>query len=298
MSNVGARLIKFLSHNNNVCWAQVPPNRLTLPTLGGRIATQHHGHQTIQTFLPPIFHPKHKYRLVPSSLYAVGLNYKAHAKETGKEEPKFPITLALSTASVVGHLHPIVVPLCAQDPLEIDYEVELGIVIGKTCKNVPVDEAMNYVQGFTVANDVSARRWQGKKGGGQWSRAKSFDTFTPLGPALLVYDEESKYATDASEFNYQQGLLNLNIQTKVNGHTMQSSNTNDMIFSPAEIISYLSQGCTLEAGSVIITGTPSGVGYTRSPPQYLKHGDIVECSIENIGTLRSVVRFEGRSLTR
>ena len=236
--------------------------------------------QTIGSFLPPSLDHR------PPAVYAIGLNYKAHAIETGKELPRFPIAVALATTSVVGHESPIVVPRCAQDPLEIDYEVELGIVISKPCKNVRVDKAMEYVLGFTVANDVSARRWQGKKGGGQWSRAKSYDTFTPLGPSILMYDNDSIRLDENN-------ALHLNIQTKVNGVVKQTSNTNDMIYTVPEIVSFLSQGCTLEKGTVIITGTPSGVGYTRTPPEYLKHGDVVECSIEHVGTLRNVVHFEG-----
>jgi 2-keto-4-pentenoate hydratase/2-oxohepta-3-ene-1,7-dioic acid hydratase in catechol pathway len=161
---------------------------------------------------------------VPPTLYAIGLNYKAHAEETGKESPRFPIVISLATTSVIGHNEKVIVPLCAQDPLEIDYEVELGIVISKDCKNVPIENALEYVEGFTVANDISARRWQGKKGGGQWSRAKSFDTFTPLGPRIVKYNDVIKKMTD-------NGTLNLNIETKVNGIVKQSSNTNDMIFN-------------------------------------------------------------------
>ena len=155
------------------------------------------------------------------------------------------------------------VPKQAQNPMEVDFEVELGIVISRACKNVSVEDAMSYVLGFTVANDISARRWQGKKGGGQWSRSKSFDTFTPLGPCLLVPDECDSLNGSA---------LHLKLKTRVNDIEYQNSNTNDMIFNPAEIVSFISQGTTLEKGTVIITGTPEGVGYTRDPPMFLKDG--------------------------
>ena len=216
------------------------------------------------------------------SLLAIGLNYKKHAQEVGMPLPRNPVVLSLSGTSIVGHEHPIVVPKVAQDPLEIDYEVELGIIIGQSCKDVSVKEAMDFVLGLTIANDVSARRWQGKRGGGQWSRAKSFDTFTPLGPVLFVPDSRDMDMP-----------MHFNLKTWVNGTQVQNSNTSDMIFNVSEIVSYLSQGTTLERGTVIITGTPEGVGYTRKPPMYLQHGDEVECEVEGIGILRNTVRFEG-----
>jgi len=215
----------------------------------------------VEKFLAPINAP------LPPALYAVGLNYKKHAREVKKEMPRNPLTFLLATTSLVGHEQMVRVPKQAQNPMEVDFEVELGIVISRACKNVSVEDAMSYVLGFTVANDISARRWQGKKGGGQWSRSKSFDTFTPLGPCLLVPDECD--SLDAS-------ALHLNVKTRVNDIEYQNSNTKDMIFNPAEIVSFVSQGTTLEKGTVIITGTPEGVGYTRDPPMFLKDGDVVE----------------------
>ena len=217
--------------------------------------------RVVEKFLPPINTP------LPPSLYAVGLNYKKHAIEVGKEMPRNPLTFLLATTSLSGHDQVVRVPKEAQNPMEVDFEVELGIVISRACKNVSVEDAMSYVLGFTVANDVSARRWQGKKGGGQWSRSKSFDTFTPLGPCLLVPDDCD--SLDAS-------ALHFDVKTRVNDVEYQNSNTKDMIFNPAEIVSFISQGTTLEKGTVIITGTPEGVGYTRDPPMFLKDGDVVE----------------------
>jgi 2-keto-4-pentenoate hydratase/2-oxohepta-3-ene-1,7-dioic acid hydratase in catechol pathway len=170
----------------------------------------------------------------------------------------------------------IIIPYCAADPPEVDYECELAVTIGRDAKNVRVEDALSYVLGYTVGNDVSARRWQGKKMANQWVRAKSFDTFCPLGPRLVL-------ARDIPD------PQNLEISTTVNGQVLQSSNTRDMIFSVAEIVSFLSQETTLMAGTVILTGTPQGVGFTRKPPIFLKPGDNVTVSIGGIGHLSNNV---------
>lgn len=168
------------------------------------------------------------------------------------------------TSSLVGAEDDIVIPDVALDPPEVDFEGELAVVIGRRCKDVTEDEALRYVLGYTIANDVSARRWQGKRGGGQWSRAKSFDTFTPLGPSVV----------GTGGINPQ----SLTITTRLNGQVMQQSNTSDMIFSVAQLIEFLSQGTTLEPGTVILTGTPEGVGFTRDPPVYMEPGDGVSAA--------------------
>jgi 2-keto-4-pentenoate hydratase/2-oxohepta-3-ene-1,7-dioic acid hydratase in catechol pathway len=159
---------------------------------------------------------------------------------------------------------------------QVDFEAELGVVIGYACKNVSRADAMNYVLGYTIANDVSARDWQKQWGGSQWCRGKTFDTFCPLGPALVT----------------PTGLKNPNdlaIRTRVNGVIMQESNTRDMIFPIDQIIEFLSGSTTLEPGTLILTGTPEGVGMGRKPPVYLKAGDVVEVDIEGIGILRNPV---------
>ena len=179
-------------------------------------------------------------------------------------------------ASLTNPGDPIVIPQSCMDPMEVDYEIELAVVIGKPAKNVPADKALDYIFGYTVANDDSARRWQKNAGGGQWIRGKSFDTFCPLGPALVTSDT----------INDPQ---NLALETIVNGKIMQKTNTSDMIFSVAEIIEYLSSGMTLLPGTVILTGTPSGVGFVQKPSAYLKPGDMVEMTIEQIGTLTNRV---------
>jgi 2-keto-4-pentenoate hydratase/2-oxohepta-3-ene-1,7-dioic acid hydratase in catechol pathway len=218
--------------------------------------------------------------LEPSAVFAIGLNYKAHAAETGMERPERPIVFMKAPSSIVAHNQLIVIPEVCQERPEVDFEGELAVVIGVPAKDVSVESALEHVLGYTIANDVSARRWQGKKGGGQWVRAKSFDTFCPLGPFLV----SPKYAGDPT---------NMSITTKVNGVTMQSASTSDMIFSVAELISFLSQGTTLDVGTIILTGTPAGVGYTRDPPVYLRRGDTVDVSISGLGTLSNSVAEAG-----
>jgi len=163
---------------------------------------------------------------------------------------------------------------------EVDYEVELAVVIGKACKNVTREKALDYVLGYTVANDVSARDWQIRLGGGQWSRGKTFDTFCPLGPCIVTLDE----------FDDPNALP---LRTRLNGETVQNSNTSDLIFDVASVVAFLSGSTTLLPGTVILTGTPEGVGMAASPPRWLRPGDVVECEIDGIGTLRNPVVAEG-----
>jgi 2-keto-4-pentenoate hydratase/2-oxohepta-3-ene-1,7-dioic acid hydratase in catechol pathway len=161
----------------------------------------------------------------------------------------------------------------------VDYECELAVVIGKRCKNASKADALKYVLGYTAANDVSARDWQNEKGGTQWCRAKTFDTFCPLGPALVTADE----IPDPNS---------LKIKTVINGQTLQDWNTNDMIFNVAALIEFLSGSTTLLPGTLILTGTPHGVGFARTPPIWLKAGDTVNVEIERIGTLSNPVVME------
>ena len=158
----------------------------------------------------------------------------------------------------------------------MDFEAELAVVIGTRARNVSTEDALQYVFGYTCANDVSARRWQKHGGGGQWIRGKSFDTFCPMGPLLVTADE----ITDPQD---------LAIRSELNGQTMQSSNTHDMIFSVAQLIAFISRDTTLLPGTVILTGTPEGVGFARKPPVYLADGDTIEVIIEGIGTLVNTV---------
>ena len=211
----------------------------------------------------------------PHTIYGIGLNYRKHAEETGAKVPEHPIVFLKSPTAIQDPEGPIILPRHLRSD-QVDFEAELGVVIGYSCKNVSRAEAMNYVLGYTIANDVSARDWQKQWGGSQWCRGKTFDTFCPLGPALVT----------------PAGLKNPNdlaIRTRVNGELMQQSNTRDMIFQIAELIEFLSGSTTLEPGTLILTGTPEGVGMGRKPPLYLKAGDVVECEIEGIGILRNPV---------
>jgi 2-keto-4-pentenoate hydratase/2-oxohepta-3-ene-1,7-dioic acid hydratase in catechol pathway len=212
----------------------------------------------------------------PTAIICIGLNYREHAGETGMAAPERPVVFMKNPAAVIGPGDDIVLPASCRDPLQVDYEVELAVVIGRPAKNVPEAEALSYVRGYTVGNDVSARIWQKKGGGGQWVRGKSFDTFCPLGPEMVTPDEIKDPG-------------NLNLACVLNGETMQTGNTSQMIFSVKALISYLSEDTTLLPGTVIMTGTPSGVGYARTPPVYLKPGDRLSLCIDGIGTLENTV---------
>ena len=217
--------------------------------------------------------------IVPTAIIGIGLNYRQHAKEIGLEAPKYPVVFMKNPASIASPGDPIRLHSACMEPPEVDYEAELAVVIGQKTKNVSTDDALKHVLGYTAANDISARRWQGRKGAGQWVRSKSFDTFCPLGPELVTIDEI-------------QDPQNLRVTCKLNGQVMQDGYTGDMIFSVAELISFLSTGATLLPGTVILTGTPSGVGFTRKPPVYLMPGDTVEVNVEGIGLLKNTVELE------
>ncbi|MCC5847407.1 MAG: fumarylacetoacetate hydrolase family protein [Verrucomicrobia bacterium] len=225
-------------------------------------------------FLPP---------LNPRVVYAIGVNYREHAIEMRADIPDHPVVTMKNPASVIGHEDVVLLPRFLPSD-SVDYEVELAIVIGKACKNISKEDALNYVAGFTIANDVSARDWQKIHSGGQWVRGKSFDTFCPLGPVLVTPDE----------------LVNpdnLEVSFELNGEVMQSSNTSDMIFSVAELITFLSGSATLLPGTVILTGTPPGVGAARTPPRYLQPGDRMVTTIAGIGSLVNTVQEETLSTT-
>jgi len=217
--------------------------------------------------------------VAPAGLLAIGLNYKKHAEEGGRGAPEKPVLFLKATSSVQNPADPIELPRHLASA-EVDYECELAVVIGRRCKNATRANALDHVLGYTCANDVSARDWQGKAwGGGQWCQAKSFDTFCPLGPALVTKDE----IPDPNR---------LRIRTLLNGATMQDWNTNDMIFDVPALIEFLSGSKTLLPGTVILTGTPHGVGFARTPPVWLKPGDTVTIEIEKIGALTNPVMAE------
>jgi 2-keto-4-pentenoate hydratase/2-oxohepta-3-ene-1,7-dioic acid hydratase in catechol pathway len=207
------------------------------------------------------------------TVLAVGLNYRNHAAELNLPIPEYPVVFAKFPNALTEHGSSIVIPQQRLVVQKADYEAELAVIIGKECKNVSPAEALDYVLGYTCANDVSARDWQLERSGGQWCRGKSFDTFLPLGPVVVPLADPQT----------------LRVQCRVNGETVQDGHTSDMIFTIAEIVSFLSQDTTLRPGTAIITGTPAGVGISRKPPLFLKPGDVVEVEIEHIGILRNPV---------
>lgn len=213
--------------------------------------------------------------VVPPAIFCIGLNYRKHAEETGAKLPERPVLFMKSPGAVQNPDGPIELPRALASG-EVDYECELAVVIGRRCKNVPRARALEYVAGYTCGNDVSARDWQKKWGGGQWCRGKTFDTFCPLGPCLVTPDEISN-------------PNNLRIRTILNCEVMQDWTTGDMIFDVPALIEFLSGSTTLLPGSVIMTGTPHGVGMARDPQVWLKPGDTVSIEIEKIGTLTNPV---------
>lgn len=209
----------------------------------------------------------------PSKIVCVGLNYSKHAAESKMPVPTEPILFFKSTTSITGPNEDIIIP---KNSMKTDWEVELGVVIGKKASYVDEDKAMDYVAGFCLHNDYSERAFQLERNG-QWVKGKSADTFAPLGPYLVTKDELPDYG-------------NLRLWLKVNGKMLQDSNTNDLIFGVPHLIHYISQFMTLLPGDVISTGTPAGVGMGLNPPTYLKPGDVVELGIDGLGTQRQTAR--------
>jgi 2-keto-4-pentenoate hydratase/2-oxohepta-3-ene-1,7-dioic acid hydratase in catechol pathway len=216
--------------------------------------------------------------LEPSNILGIGLNYHEHAKETGKDKDisENPILFMKPPTAVIGPGDGIKLPKCSTWGPEVDFEAELAVIIGKAALDVPVESALDYVLGYTCSNDVSARRWQKHGGGGQWVRGKGFDTFCPLGPVLVTADE----IPDPQQ---------LQIRCILNGEVMQDGNSSDMIFPIAKLISEISRDRTLTPGTVILTGTPPGVGVARKPPLFMQDGDEVTIEIEKIGQLTNRV---------
>ena len=216
------------------------------------------------TLLPPVD---------PPQIVAVGLNYRKHAVEGGMKIPEAPVLFVKTCNTIAGPKMPILLPKMAPD--KVDYECELVIVIGKEARDVSEEDALDYVLGYTCGNDVSARDCQLEQDV-QWARGKCFDTFAPIGPWI-----ETDIDGD-----------NLNIKTILNGKTMQESNTSDLIFSCRKLVSYISRCMTLYEGSIIMTGTPAGVGFAQDPQVWLKDGDTITVEIEGIGALTNPVEKE------
>lgn len=262
------RIIRFLSAGKVLIGT--PIDQRSAAVIGGDILGDFHVTQDIRPIdklLAPI---------VPANILCIGLNYREHAAESGSAIPEHPVLFIKNSAALNNPNDPIELP---DNSLKIDYEAELAIVIGKTAKRVSRQRALDHVLGYTCANDVSARDWQRElpRSGGQWCRAKSFDGFCPLGPWIITKDEIP---------NPNQ----LSIKSELNGMVMQDSNTSDMIFDVPTLVESLSSTMTLVAGSVILTGTPPGVGMARKPPVFMKSGDRIVVEIQRIGRLENPVR--------
>ncbi|MEM8668950.1 MAG: fumarylacetoacetate hydrolase family protein [Planctomycetota bacterium] len=218
---------------------------------------------------------KHLSPVIPRDIICIGLNYRKHAEEGKQAIPDHPVVFMKNSGALQNPGDPIVLPRTLRSD-RVDFECELAVVIGKECYNVSKSDALDYVLGYCCANDVSARDWQRNGGGGQWCRGKMFATFCPLGPCLVTGDEIANPNS-------------LGIRTVLNGTTMQDWNTNDMIFDVPALIEFLSSSTRLAAGTVILTGTPHGVGAARTPPVFLKGGDTVTIEIDGIGKLTNPV---------
>lgn len=212
----------------------------------------------------------------PEKILCVGMNYVDHCTEQNLPVPKEPIIFSKFSSCITDPGQPIYHP---KETQELDFEVELAIVIGKTAKRVLAKDAMSVVAGYTVAHDVSARDWQLKRNGGQWLLGKTFDHFAPIGPAIVLKEALSD-------------PHNLGIRCRLNGGLVQNSNTNQLVFKTEALIEWITQFVTLKPGDLILTGTPPGVGCFRKPPLWLKPGDVVECEIDEIGCISNTVLAE------
>jgi 2-keto-4-pentenoate hydratase/2-oxohepta-3-ene-1,7-dioic acid hydratase in catechol pathway len=211
--------------------------------------------------------------IAPTNIIGIGLNYRRHAEEGGKGVPTRPMWFMKTTNTIQNPGDPITLPASSD---KVDYEGELAVVIGRPARDVAKEDAVSHILGYTIANDISARDWQFEWGNGQFCHGKSFDTFCPLGPVLITPDELTTPHT-------------LQLRTTVNGEIRQDWTTADMVFDIPTLISFLSAGRTLPAGTVILTGTPHGVGYARKPPCWLRRGDHIAVSIDFLGTLENHV---------
>lgn len=209
----------------------------------------------------------------PEKVICVGLNYADHARESGVAPPEEPVLFNKFPSAIAAHGAPIVLP---RESREVDYEAELVVVIGQGGRHIAQQDAYRHVAGYCPGHDVSARDWQLRKPGKQWLLGKTFDTFAPYGPALVTRDE----APDPGQ---------LRIQFRLNGRTLQDSNTKELIFPIDALVAYISQVCTLKPGDLIFTGTPPGVGFARQPPIFLQPGDLCEVEIEGLGVLSNPV---------
>jgi len=261
------KLARFITADGRHVVGRLAGEQTAHPLVGELFGELAFADQPVQVreLLPPI---------EPPNIFAIGRNYRAHAAETGSHLPDKPLIFQKATTSLIGPGQTIRLPRSAPD--EVDFEAELAIVIGRRARRVSEATALDHVLGYTCANDVSARDCQ--RNDKQWARAKGFDTFCPLGPWLVTADELNPGACA--------------IRSRLNGRVMQEANTSAMVFSCRALVSYLSQQFTLLPGTVILTGTPEGVGMARQPPVFLRAGDRIEVEIEGLGVLSNPVGRE------
>jgi 2-keto-4-pentenoate hydratase/2-oxohepta-3-ene-1,7-dioic acid hydratase in catechol pathway len=263
------RIVRFMTDDGQICYGH-PCDPQHAELLEGELfaGLRPTGRRTrVARVLAPV---------APTNIFAIGRNYADHAKEGGHEPPDKPIIFMKPTSSVIGPDQAIRIPACCRPTGEVDYEGELVVIIGRGGRDIPQEQALEHVFGYTCGNEVSARVWQKHGGGGQWVRGKGFDTFCPLGPCIVTADELPNPQA-------------LRVRTSLNGQVVQDDSTAAMIFSVRYLISYLSQDTTLLPGTIIMTGTPAGVGFARTPPLWLKEGDSVAVEIEGIGRLENHV---------
>lgn len=266
------KILRFLDGDNRIRYG-VDQRGQTAEVLGGDLfeAMNRTGQRVkIESLLTPF---------TPVNIFGIGLNYRDALLQTGGQVPDIPVVFMKPTTAVSNPGDPIQMPVSCRTGPEVDFEVELAVVIGRSVRDVSPSQAMAYVFGYTVANDITARQWTKRS----QTRGKGFDRFCPLGPALVTADEIADPQA-------------LRLQTRLNGELMQDSSTREMIFSVAELVSYLSQDTTLLPGTLILTGTPAGAGVTRTPPRFLKAGDQVEVEVEGIGKLTNIVSADALSL--
>jgi 2-keto-4-pentenoate hydratase/2-oxohepta-3-ene-1,7-dioic acid hydratase in catechol pathway len=262
------KIIRCLDVNKNLKYAALQPDGAALEIAGDIYGAYSVTNKTVQVakLLAPV---------VPACFLCIGLNYRRHAEECKLPLPEYPVLFIKTAAAVQNPGDPIVLPRKLRSD-EVDYECELAVVIGRPCRNVSREQALDYVLGYACSNDVSARDWQFKWSGGQWCQAKAFDTFAPLGPCLVTPDEIPNPNA-------------LRIATDIDGEVLQDWTTADMIFDVPQLIEFLSAGMTLLPGTVIMTGTPQGIGMARKPQRFLQPGDVITVTIEKIGALSNPV---------
>ncbi len=263
------RIIRFIAQDGNTYYGNVLEN-------GTAQVLADHPLKSLQLTSQKLEIKELMAPIDPPAIFCIGKNYAEHAREFGSEIPAQPIIFIKPITTLNHPNSPVKIPKCLQHGPETDYEAELAIIIGKKGVNISEENAYSHILGYTCANDITARRMQKHAGGGQWARGKGFDGFLPLGPAIVTPDEIKD-------------PHNLSISLTLNGKIMQDGNTADMIFSIPKLISYLSQDTTLLPGTVILTGTPSGVGFARDPQVWLSHGDSMTVEIKGVGKLTNHV---------